>query len=139
MMIPCLATSLTGLTAFARDVTETYIKIRTVLERNIYRRAPTEMKLPKNTVLDVIELLYRLLDSGLRWYQTYLYHHVRRFGIERITIDRCVPVRRDGKKVKVLVVLQVDDSLALRTPELRDEEERSTVRFKAKQWEIFTT
>lgn len=111
--------------AFPRDVKQAYIQSATQRARNVYIKALEEMCLHVDAVLHVARSLHGIPESGLHWYLTYLDHHQRRLEMERTTMDPCVLVKRCGAEFDGIVLLQVDDSLALGTPSFLKDEDQS--------------
>lgn len=127
-----VAASEPDLDPFLRDIIQAYIQSLSRLHRRVFMRAPKELGLPEGTILEVVKPLYGIPESGLHWYLTYLTHHVDNLGMQRSTVDPCVLVLREGTNVKVIVLLQVDDSLEFGDAEFLEEEEAASASFKSK-------
>lgn len=72
----CLAASTPEMMTYTGYVTQPYIQSHTPLERDVYIRAPSEMRLETECVLKGFRPLYRVYDSGMHWFLTYLAHHL---------------------------------------------------------------
>lgn len=94
------------------------------------------MDLPPNTVLRVLKPLYGILESCLHWNLAYLEHHTRRLGTKRTIVDPCVFVRREGRRVDGIVLLQVDDSSVLGTVKFIENQEHTASHLKSKPSDI---
>lgn len=99
-----------GTRMFGRDVTEAYIQSRSVLERNVFIKAPSEKGLLPETALRVDKSLYGMQKAGLNWYLTYLSHHIDELGVKKSRIDHCVPLKRQNGQLTGDVPLQVYNS-----------------------------
>lgn len=117
---------------FLRDIIQDYIQSLTRLERRFFIRAPKELGLPDDMVLEGVRPLYRIPQSGLHWYLTYLSHHLETLGMIKSKVDPCVLIRRERKNLKGLVLLQVDDSLGFGDNQFLDQEDEASTRFNSK-------
>lgn len=90
------------------------------------------MRLPTHTVLQVVKPLYRIPESGLHWYQTYVKYHLEQLGMNRSRAYPCLLIRRKEEQLEGLIILQVDDSLAVVTANFLREEEQQAKHFQSK-------
>lgn len=63
---------------------------------------------------------------------TYLYYQIDKLGMTRSRIDPWVLIKRNGEKLSVLVLLQVEDSFGFGDREFLDQEEAQSVKFRSK-------
>lgn len=82
------------------------------LELRIFIKAPKKLELSEDTVLEVMKPLYSIDESVHHWYLSYLSHQLEHQHMTKSMMDPCVLIRRGGTKLRGLVLLQVDDSLA---------------------------
>lgn len=104
---------MTEMTEITCDGAQVYFQAATHLERNIYRRAPEKVNIPRDTVFLVLNPWYGIPESGLHWYLRFLDHHVGKVGMEGTQMDPCVLVKRHGTKVKEILLFPGDYSLML--------------------------
>lgn len=90
-----LAASLPGRTPLTQDITHADIQSTHALERKADIQAQAEKRLPDNTVLPVVKLLYRIPDSGLQMYHTYYDHRLNHLEISSTTTGTFVLFRND--------------------------------------------
>ena len=120
-----IAASISHMNTYTRDITQAYIQSQTQLERDVYIKAPDELGLDEDYVLKVVKPLYGIPESGLHWYLTYLSHHLDTLKMVRAQCDPCVLLRRNQDDLERLILLQVDDSLGVGTPDFLEEEEQA--------------
>lgn len=117
---------------YTRDITQAYIQSHTDLEREVYIKAPPELNLPPDFVLQVVKPLYGIPESGLHWYLTYLSHHLDTLHMKRTRADPCMMIRRTDSNLDGFILLQVDDSLGFGSTQFLDEEQTASARFRCK-------
>lgn len=89
--------------------------------------------------LPAVKPLYRIPESGLHWYMTYLHHHVATLGMHRSRVDHCTLISRNGGRLDRLVILQVDCSMILGTREFSAKEDNASNAFLTKPRSILGT
>lgn len=97
----------------SRDGTYAYMQFHKTLERNVYIRPPTEMRLRTGKTLKAIEILYGIPESGLYWYLKYVDHHCNKPRMSQSRADPCILHRCDENGLYSMVIWQVDDSLII--------------------------
>lgn len=117
---------------FLRDILQAYIQSITKLLRRIYIRAPKELGLPDDKVLEVIKPLYGIPESGLHLFLTYSTQHIESLHMRQSTINPCLFYNRDDEGLHGIILPQFDDSLSFRNISFVDDEERESVDFKSK-------
>lgn len=85
-----IATSDDNLDAILRVIVQAYIQAMSKLMRRVFIRAPKEIKLGEDYVLEVIKPLYGNPESGLHWYLTYLSHNLDELHMSRSRIAPCL-------------------------------------------------
>lgn len=122
---------------FLRDISQAYTQSTSVLNRRVFIRAPAEMNLSKEYVVEVLLPLYGIPEAGTHWFRTYHDHHTNQLGMTASTFDNCLLYRTDGS---ALVGLQTDDSLIAAGPEFiaLEESELYKAKFLAKPIEQLT-
>lgn len=78
-----LAASRDDMRAYTSEVTQTYIKNATELERDVFIRPLKELDIPLGHVMQGGKLLQGIPESGFHWYIPYLSHHLQVLGIKR--------------------------------------------------------
>lgn len=73
-----------NLSIYTRDISQVYTQSSSQLARDIYIKAPSEMNLPKDAVLQVILPIYGVPESGTRWFKTYHTHYTKKLGMCKI-------------------------------------------------------
>ncbi len=116
----------------AGDVTKAFAMSKTPLRRNVYMRAPVEFGLPKGKVLNVIKPLYGMPESPMHSYHTYSNQIIENVGMKATVMDPCLFVGHQAENVQVILGLQVDDTLFVRTAELLRHEEETSEEFPNK-------
>lgn len=127
-----IAVSSPHMESYTRDITQAYVQSNTMLERNVYIKAPPELDLPDGFVLKVVKPLYGIPESGLHWYLTYLTHHLDTLHMTRSKSDPCVLIKRSKGQLEGLILLQVDDTLGLGTTNFMEEEQHHSQAFRCK-------
>ena len=72
---------------YLRDITQAYTQSATLLNREIYVRAPQELGIEKNLVLKIIRPLYGIPEVGAHWFGTYHVHHTKNLLMTQSTYD----------------------------------------------------
>jgi hypothetical protein len=109
-----------GISIYLRDISQAYTQSETLLNREIYARAPPEMKLPHSTLIRIRSPLYGIPEAGTHWYKTYHRHHTEKLRMKASTYDPCLLIAENRTAI---VGLQTDDSLIAATPEFMVEED----------------
>lgn len=91
-----IAASMTNMGTYTRDITQAYIQSHTELERDVYIRALPELELPPDYVLEVVNPLRGINESGLHWYVTNMSHHRETLHMEKAQANPCVLIRKRG-------------------------------------------
>ena len=105
---------------WVRDVTQAYTQAKTKLMRRIFIKAPKEMDLEDDFLIEVILPLYGVPEAATHWFGTIVTHYSEELKMLPSTFDACLMYRSDGS---ALVGLQTDDSLISATPAFMIEEE----------------
>lgn len=80
----------------------------------MYLQPPEEMNLLEHIVLQMVRPLYRITESGLHWYLTYVEYHVDGLGMECSRADPCILLHRRHGHLDRMIVSQLDDILPCR-------------------------
>lgn len=99
-------------------MTQAYGESELCFEREVYLNPPAEMTFPEGSVFKVEKPLYGIPEFGLRWYLTYLLHHLVRLGMKRSTAEPCILHKHDGNRPIGVIALQVNDSFGIGTSDL---------------------
>ena len=98
---------------YLRDITQAYTQSTTLLNREIYIRAPQELGIDKDSVLKVIRPLYGIPEAGAHWFGTYHTHHLKNLSMTPSTYDPCLLYTDKNTPSFGVIGLQTDDSLIL--------------------------
>lgn len=71
------------------------------------------MKLRTDVVLTLVRPLYVISQSGFQWHLTYSNHHTTHLNMFRSGVDLSVLIRRDVNQLTGVVIVQVDDGIAI--------------------------
>lgn len=104
-----LAVSLDGMSALSRDITQAYIQAEIPLEWKVHIAPPEEIEISTNKVLNIIQPLYTMSESGLHRYLTYIDHHTNKLGTTRACTAPRLLYRHEQGTLKRVVILQADD------------------------------
>lgn len=126
-LIICLAVILDRALCL-RDISRAYTVAKTLLERDIFTKAPPGAGIGE-VYLKVIRPLYGIPEAGTHWFRTYQKHHVVNLGLTTSPYDPCLLYSADA-----VVGLQTDDTLFTATEEYvaREEVERQKANLPAK-------
>lgn len=125
--------------SFPRDSTQSYIQSETPLERDVYIFAQDGMILPADTVRKGILPFYGIRESVINWFLRKSTHHVDQIGMFKATIGPFGLVRRNGNNLTGLVVLQLDDIMAICMSEFINKEEEASKKYVVKPRRILHT
>lgn len=128
-----MAATRTDTEVYARDITEAYVQSRSCLERKIFLKPPSEMKLPDQKILLALKPLYGQPEAGQHWFFTYSEQHKRELEMQSSTTDKCVLYcASTSSPLLDVVILQVDDSYEIGNKEFLDQQNASTDQFRTK-------
>lgn len=117
-LILCIALTRDNVDVYLRDISQAYTQSSTTLQREIFIRAPSEMKLPHGTILRIEKPLYGIAEAGNHWFNTYQKHHIDKLNLQASTYDPCLLYNSDA-----VVGLQTDDSLIVATTDFMKKED----------------
>lgn len=106
-----IVVSIPEIIPFLYDIVQAYIQYITRLLRRVSLKAPKELVLPDNQVLEVIKPLYVIPESGLHCFMMYSTHHIERMRTIQSSIDPCLLYMRGKDGFNGIVLLQVYESL----------------------------
>lgn len=115
LLLFSIEASTKGMKMFTHDISQTYVQSDTKLKRVVYITTPEEMNLKPGTVIRVIHPLQEIPESGLHFYITYLIHHTEQPWMVRSNTDSCVLIQRKNERLTGIKILQVDDTMEIRT------------------------
>lgn len=130
---------------FTRDISQAYLQSATRIERAIFLRAPPEMCLDHDHLLQVMRPLYGLPESGIHWFRTYHRHHTEVLGLKASLHDPCMlffpgsieigTYNSDSvekRKLRGMTCLQTDDTANAGNKAFMEKEEKHSAAFKRK-------
>ncbi|KAI0999447.1 hypothetical protein K3495_g8752 [Podosphaera aphanis] len=116
-----LFVTLPDVNIYLRDISQAYTQSKSSLARDFFIRAPEEMGLPSNMVLEVVLPLYGIPEAGTHWFYTYQKHHIDKLNMKLSTFDPCLLFNENQSAI---IGLQTDDSLIVATPSFMEIEEQ---------------
>lgn len=105
-------------TFFTRDVSQAYVQSTTPVQRPIFIRPPTSLKLSKDILFRVKKPLYGLPEAGVHWFKTYHAHFTAKLGMKPAIHDLCFLYKQKSLAIKAeseslvrgITCLQTDDT-----------------------------
>jgi hypothetical protein len=105
-----------NLSLYLQDITQAYTQSKTQLNRDLFVRPPTELKLTGGSILRVVKPLYGVPEAGNHWYNTYHSHHIQKLHMNQSTYDPCLlytTSNTTGNTGFGIIGIQTDDTLIL--------------------------
>ncbi len=128
-----------SLQIFTRDVTQAYTQSSTRINRPIFVRAPPELGLSDDKILQINSPFYGIPEAGVHWFTTYLKHHVEKLGMTSSSHDLCLLYTTDSQSsVRGITCLQTDDTLSAGNTKFMALEEKESKTFQSKPVTILT-
>lgn len=130
-----------NLTLFTRDISQAYVQSETRTQRPIFVRPPSQLNIPRGTVLRVERPLYGIPEAGLHWFRTYHNHHKKKLALRPSIHDPCFLYTPNGMSVdskspkipRGFTCLQTDDTVSAANNEFIAREAKFSNAFDAKE------
>ena len=126
-----------------QDIMQAYTQSKTELNRIVIYHLPVKLKKRylKGTILLIVKQLYGLAETGNHWFATYLDHHKKKLGMEKLPYDTSLFITKDGSKNFDIIGLQINNTLNVRTEAFMKKKETEIIeaKFKAKTQTILET
>ncbi len=119
-LIICLATSLSQMKLYLRDIIQAYVSSQFNLNRDFYvQSSPKLIKLMRifnDCILKVIKFLYDVSEADNHWFKTYHDHHIDKLSMIQFIYDLCLLYISLITIVQIdmsIIDMQIDDTLIL--------------------------
>ncbi len=122
-------TAITKHDLYLRDITQTYVQSKILLNRAFFIRSSSELDLSKNSILRVVKSLYDVFETETHWFNTYQKHHMNNLMMIESTFDSCLlHIVEFINQNFDIVRLQTDDTLILANDDFVTLEENELIR-----------
>ncbi len=107
-----LLASVMGFDVWTDEISQVYLKSASSPLREIYLRANRQLKMPAGYVLNLLGILYGLVDSGDYWHATFAKHLANDLNMKPGASDVSLFFRRVRRQVCGLLASYMDGSLS---------------------------
>ncbi|KHJ30062.1 hypothetical protein EV44_g3886 [Erysiphe necator] len=134
-MIICVKMIFPSWKIYSRDISQAYTQSGTKLNRKFFIKAPKEISIGDENILQVLLPLYGVPEAGTHWFARYHKWHLDALKLSTSSYDPCLMFGPNS-----IVGLQTDDTLYASNQEYANFEdtELKKAKFKAKDIEILS-
>ncbi len=124
---------------YLRDITQTYVQSKILLNRRFFIRSFFELDLSKNSIIRVVKSLYEVLETETYWFNTYQKHHKKKLLMIESIFNLCLLHITQIESIEFIdrlnfinrfevINIQTDDTLILADDEFVTLEENELAR-----------